>query len=173
MELEVLKGMKESLKNVEYILIEISDEKYYESIFEMLKKNDFTYVYDISINTTNIGTLEESSYLKNNKYRYYIDDFSKIINNKQKNLLFCKSSNLVNPSINIENILNENFINNINENKLEYAGMLNWSSDVPTGSKRVFENMLEKFKDKKCKILEIGTFVGTSVISMLKYLSDE
>ena len=57
-------------------------------------------------------------------------------------------------------------------NKLNYAEMLNWSSDIPVGSKGIFESMLERFRGKECKILEIGTYVGTSVISMLKYLPD-
>jgi len=65
-----------------------------------------------------------------------------------------------------------NMINNKKSIEMEYAGMLNWSSDVPEGSKEVFESMLEKFKNKKCKILEVGTYVGTSVINMLKYLPD-
>lgn len=48
--------------------------------------------------------------------------------------------------------------------------MLNWTNDVPSGSKIIFENVLNNFKDRNCHILEIGTYVGTSVIGMLNYL---
>lgn len=49
--------------------------------------------------------------------------------------------------------------------------MHNWTVDVPTGSKRVFEQVLDMLKDKENpRILEIGTYMGTSVISMLKHL---
>lgn len=60
-------------------------------------------------------------------------------------------------------------INSITSN-IEYCGMLNWSSNVPNGSKQIFENILDKFKNKSCNILEIGTYTGTSIINMLKYL---
>ena len=36
----------------------------------------------------------------------------------------------------------------------------------------MFLNILELFRNKKCHILEVGTYVGTSVINMLKYLDD-
>lgn len=55
---------------------------------------------------------------------------------------------------------------------LDYAGMLNWSSDIPYGSKIIFEKALDNFRNKKCRILEIGTYSGTSVINMLQYLPD-
>jgi predicted O-methyltransferase YrrM len=72
-----------------------------------------------------------------------------------------------------KNVL-DNMIDKIdkNNNELNYFYMLNWSSDVPSGSKKVFESVLEIFKNKNCRILEIGTYVGTSVINMLKYLPD-
>ncbi len=55
---------------------------------------------------------------------------------------------------------------------INYAGMLNWSSDIPIGSKVIFENVLDRFKNKKCTILEIGAYTGTSIINMLMYLHD-
>lgn len=58
------------------------------------------------------------------------------------------------------------------QERLEYHGMLNWSSDIPKGSKIIFENILDRFIGKRCQILEIGTYTGTSVINILKYLPD-
>ena len=60
-----------------------------------------------------------------------------------------------------------NCFNDLYIKKLIYANMYNWSSDVPTGSKKIFTNILSRFKDKKIHILEIGTFTGTSIINML------
>jgi len=50
--------------------------------------------------------------------------------------------------------------------------MQNWTVDVPRGSKRVFEQVLDLLneKDKYPKILEVGTYMGTSVLTMLKQL---
>jgi len=49
--------------------------------------------------------------------------------------------------------------------------MYNWTVDVPKGSKLVFEQILDLLKDNPSpKLMEIGTYTGTSVISMLKHL---
>jgi len=55
---------------------------------------------------------------------------------------------------------------------MEYGSMQNWTVDVPRGSKRVFEQVLDLLneKDKYPKILEVGTYMGTSVLTMLKQL---
>ncbi len=58
------------------------------------------------------------------------------------------------------------------EDVLDESGMLNWTDNTPSGSKAIFENILENFRNKKCRILEVGTYTGTSVIAMLKYLED-
>ena len=50
--------------------------------------------------------------------------------------------------------------------------MYNWTNNIPEGSKIIFENILDHFKNRKSKILEIGTFVGTSIIHMLNYLPE-
>ncbi len=53
------------------------------------------------------------------------------------------------------------------------GGMLNWSHNIPEGSKQIFQNMLSHFISyKKCAILEIGTYTGVSIIAMLNYLSN-
>ena len=54
---------------------------------------------------------------------------------------------------------------------LDYANMLNWTKDIPTGSRDKFIQTLALFKDyKHLNILEIGTYVGTSIITMLSIL---
>jgi predicted O-methyltransferase YrrM len=78
-----------------------------------------------------------------------------------------------------ENIYNhKNNVNNpykltTSNNYLNYLDMYNWTNDLPvnTNSKLTFVSMLSNFISyDTCKILEIGTFVGTSVIGMLQYL---
>jgi predicted O-methyltransferase YrrM len=61
----------------------------------------------------------------------------------------------------------------INNDFLNYADMYNWTNDLPadTNAKITFVELLSTFiKHTSCEILEIGTFVGTSVIGMLQYL---
>jgi len=61
----------------------------------------------------------------------------------------------------------------INNHFLNYADHYNWTNDLPsnTNAKLKFVTMLSNFiKYKTCNVLEIGTFVGTSVIGILQYL---
>jgi len=63
------------------------------------------------------------------------------------------------------------YCNYIYVSKLNYFNMYNWTNDIPTNSKVEFESILSNFKElDKCRILEIGTFTGTSIINMLKIL---
>lgn len=64
------------------------------------------------------------------------------------------------------------FMNNyISRNlNLIYNDMYNWTNDIPKNSRKIFEQILHTFDNKRCDILEIGTFVGTSIIEMLKIL---
>jgi predicted O-methyltransferase YrrM len=55
---------------------------------------------------------------------------------------------------------------------LVFSNMYNWTSDVPKGSKEIFLDVLDHFVSNACKILEIGTYAGTSIINMLHYLPD-
>jgi hypothetical protein len=63
-------------------------------------------------------------------------------------------------------------------NNLEYKGMYNWTNDIPIGSKQIFLNMIEHFNNNylkvkfnnKIKILEIGTYTGTSLIELVKLI---
>lgn len=53
----------------------------------------------------------------------------------------------------------------------DYCGMLNWTTDCPQGSKIIFTNVLEMLrKNPNPKILEVGTFTGTSISTMLDLL---
>jgi len=54
---------------------------------------------------------------------------------------------------------------------MNYCGMLNWTTDCPKNSMTIFLNILDLLRDNVCvKILEVGTFSGTSIASMLNYL---
>jgi len=49
--------------------------------------------------------------------------------------------------------------------------MLNWATDCPKNSRVVFLNMLNLFSSyENVKILEVGTYCGTSIATMLNYL---
>jgi predicted O-methyltransferase YrrM len=45
--------------------------------------------------------------------------------------------------------------------------MLNWTNDIPEGTKQSFDEILSMLPIN-CKILEIGAYAGTSVVQMLK-----
>lgn len=50
---------------------------------------------------------------------------------------------------------------------MEYYGMFNWTNDVPSGSKEIFLSVLEHLRSiENPKILEVGTFTGTSIMTM-------
>ena len=54
---------------------------------------------------------------------------------------------------------------------LDYCGMLNWTVDVPKNSKKEVLNVL-KLLPKGSKILEVGTFAGTSLVGFLENVQD-
>jgi len=49
--------------------------------------------------------------------------------------------------------------------------ILNWTNDVPPGTKQTFEKILSQLSPKS-KILEIGTYAGVSLIEMLKLVPE-
>lgn len=55
------------------------------------------------------------------------------------------------------------------EDPLEVKGMFNWTHDIPAGSREIFEDILDRFgsKRERTRILEIGTYTGTSLIEMV------
>ena len=60
--------------------------------------------------------------------------------------------------------------------ELEYGGMYNWTNDIPQGSRLVFESMIQYFNythnktGGPTKVLEIGTYAGTSLINIVKMI---
>ena len=80
----------------------------------------------------------------------------------------------------LHNYITNNITTNITTNnyeginkELNYEQMYNWTNDLPynTNAKITFEKILGRFTNYlTCNILEIGTYVGTSVIGMLQYL---
>jgi len=56
------------------------------------------------------------------------------------------------------------------EDPLEVKGMFNWTHDIPRGSRRVFEDILDRFghNRRNARILEVGTYTGTSLIEMVR-----
>jgi len=55
---------------------------------------------------------------------------------------------------------------------LNYYNLYNWTNDLPKNTKVIFEAIIGLIKHKHLKILEIGTFTGTSLINILSRLPD-
>jgi len=55
---------------------------------------------------------------------------------------------------------------------VDAADMYNWTHDVPTGSRNIFERMLQRHTGAGVRLLEIGTYAGTSLVEMLKVLPE-
>ena len=72
-------------------------------------------------------------------------------------------------------LLNEYIIPN---GLYEYKGMYNWTHDLPTGSKKQFIDILNKFVSsywkvqfqKQINVLEIGSYTGISLIELITYI---
>lgn len=90
---------------------------------------------------------------------------------------------------NVNTSINKNLIQEINNNEeniytntntdtvnLNYAGMYNWTNDLPKGHKQYFLDVIHyfnnkrEFKQKKSKILEIGVYTGTSLFNILNLI---
>ena len=56
--------------------------------------------------------------------------------------------------------------------ELDYYHVYNWTNDLPTNTKVIFEHVIKQIKNKHLKILEIGTFTGTSLINILYRLPE-
>ena len=70
-------------------------------------------------------------------------------------------------------LLNEHIL----QEKLEYKGMYNWTNDAPVGHKQYFLDAIEyfnnnyaKIKSDGVKVLEVGTYTGTSLINIIKLI---
>jgi len=57
-------------------------------------------------------------------------------------------------------------------NLITVADMYNWTHDVPTGSRVLFEQMLRRHTGTGTRLLEIGTYAGTSLVEMLRILPE-
>ena len=89
--------------------------------------------------------------------------------NKKSNLIESNYEWAINMSWNQRaNLLLEKYIK---PNTLEYKGMYNWTNDIPAGHKSIYKSILNylnnKYKGEHVKILEIGTYTGTSLIEIL------
>jgi len=62
-------------------------------------------------------------------------------------------------------------IKNIPKTDNDHGNMLNWTHDVPQGTRTSFETTLKKL-EKGAKLLEVGTFVGTGLVEMLNIVPD-
>jgi len=63
------------------------------------------------------------------------------------------------------------------DKRFNYLGMYNWTNDLPSNcnSKQIFEDILEYFNTKKInkpRILEIGTYVGVSLIKIMEKIPE-
>jgi predicted O-methyltransferase YrrM len=58
--------------------------------------------------------------------------------------------------------------------EIDTGGMLGWQYDLPKGQgeKEMFEKILDLHRGQKARILEVGTFAGTSLIAMMNRLPD-
>jgi hypothetical protein len=67
-------------------------------------------------------------------------------------------------------------MNYLDKNVLEYKFMGNWTSDIPSGTKKDFENILDLFNKShlfmSINILEIGTYTGTSLIHIAEKIKN-
>jgi predicted O-methyltransferase YrrM len=110
-----------------------------------------------------------------NNYYYFGDDLpAKCILHEVYGHNFKEYKQLIMQGID-ESIKSTNYfmeqINNTDDKKIiNNLGMYNWTNDVPKNSRKIFEDVLNMFQEKKCDILEIGTYAGTSLIEMLKIL---
>ena len=94
---------------------------------------------------------------------------------EKENTIFVFQSNAYkfddNININELKTIANNFNNQSLLNNLNYADMYNWTNDLPTGQQKIFESVLDLIKrNNSNRVLEIGTFAGTSLINILHRL---
>jgi GR25 family glycosyltransferase involved in LPS biosynthesis/predicted O-methyltransferase YrrM len=147
---------------------------------------DFNALYNSNNTTGYILTLQGAKnyvqYVLQNGFKYATDcDINKYLIDKN---IYYGSNTVLATTVNefgsdvFENMFNKETLSNpfkltINNDFLNYADMYNWTNDLPenTNAKISFVEILSNFiYYPSCNILEIGTFVGTSIIGMLQYL---
>ena len=145
---------------------------------------DFNPYYNSNNTTGYILTLNGANnfvkYVTKNGFKYATDcELNDYLINK--NIYYCSRQVLATTIYNFGSDIFDNVYNDVsnpykltvNNNFLNYLHMYNWTNDLPndTNAKFTFVKILSNFiKHPSCEILEIGTFVGTSVIGMLQYL---
>jgi predicted O-methyltransferase YrrM len=55
---------------------------------------------------------------------------------------------------------------------VDAADMYNWTHDIPHGTRVLFEQMLRRHTGAGVRLLEIGTYAGTSLVEMLRILPE-
>ena len=122
------------------------------------------------------GAINYTQYIEKNGFIFGTDYD---INNYliQKNIYYGSRTVLATTNTSLgsdifENIFNKNdnsYNLTNNNNYLNYNNQFNWTNDI--NEKQIFVKMLSNYAMKdSCNLLEIGSFVGTSVIGMLQYL---
>jgi predicted O-methyltransferase YrrM/GR25 family glycosyltransferase involved in LPS biosynthesis len=149
-------------------------------------KPDFNAFYNTNNSTAYILTLQGAKnyvqHVLQNGFKYATDcDINKYL--IDKDIYFGSNIVLATTLIEFGSDVFENIYNSEtltqphkltkNNNYLNYSDMYNWTNDLPenTNAKLTFVKILSNFVSyPSCNILEIGTFVGTSIIAMLQYL---
>lgn len=145
--------------------------------------NTFDSFYNCPNTTCYLVTLNGAKNYLNNILKNgvsYAADFDMNAYLIDKNIYYCSSKIIATtlPTLgsdifpNIYNSIESGtpYINDNNRN-LDYNKEYNWSADFPKHSKLEFVKLLSRFCYlSKCNILELGSFVGTSAISILQYL---
>jgi predicted O-methyltransferase YrrM len=71
---------------------------------------------------------------------------------------------------------NRNFQSILSDEKYEYANMYNWTNDMPQNTKKNFisilTNISNRYSNRECNILEIGTYTGTSIINIMNFFKN-
>lgn len=167
--------------NAIFELFTILDLKNKDKKIDLIEKN---YKWATNLSWENQSVVLQKHFTENMNMNVFINND----NNKDKN------KNTENITIRIKEENSNNFIekqqndivkysttitkkyNNIPIDELNYAGMLNWVHDLPKNDLNeldIFIKNLDYFNNKGIinpKILEIGTFVGTSLIHILKHI---
>jgi GR25 family glycosyltransferase involved in LPS biosynthesis len=145
------------------------------NLFDLFNMNN-SQGYILTLN----GAQNYVNYIIQNGFKYAADyDMTSYL--MEKNIYYGSRHVLATSNPHLGSDIFENYYNHhdniykLNENNryLNYCDMYNWTNDLPnnTNAKITFVKMLSRYIQlSNCHILEIGTYVGTSIIGMLQYL---
>lgn len=154
------------------------DKQKFSNIFENVKDFPNITLFNVDIgsyyNIDDINILEPIHMINLNvkDSNNILNGAKKIINRYRPIIITNKNDNSHDYLLQLDYI-NEYVYDNISlyVSKINYFNMFNWTNDLPYNSKKEFENILLSLNHlQNCKLLEIGTFAGTSIINMLKML---